>query len=88
MFRLGLLEVIVGSSIAHSFQGVGLQGTLNWGMRAWTVVGVFDAGNTGLSSEIREMWIRSCRRSGGPFVFADFQALKIRMIFPRPKRPL
>jgi ABC-type lipoprotein release transport system permease subunit len=52
MFRMGSSEVIVGNSIAKGFQGVGLQGTLNWGMRNWTVVGIFDAGNTGFSSEI------------------------------------
>jgi ABC-type lipoprotein release transport system permease subunit len=52
LFRMGSSEVIVGNSIAKGFQGVGLQGTLNWGMRNWTVVGIFDAGNTGFSSEI------------------------------------
>jgi putative ABC transport system permease protein len=52
MFKMGSSEVIVGNSIAKGFQGVGLQGTLNWGMRTWTVVGIFDAGNTGFSSEI------------------------------------
>jgi ABC-type lipoprotein release transport system permease subunit len=52
MFRMGSSEVIVGNSIAKGFKGVGLQGTLNWGMRNWTVVGIFDAGNTGFSSEI------------------------------------
>ena len=52
MFRMGSSEVIVGNSIAKGFQGVSLQGTLNWGMRTWTVVGIFDAGNTGFSSEI------------------------------------
>jgi putative ABC transport system permease protein len=52
MFRMGSSEVIVGNSIAKGFKGVGLQGILNWGMRNWTVVGIFDAGNTGFSSEI------------------------------------
>lgn len=52
MFRMGSSEIIVGNSIAKRFEGVGLQGTLNWGMRQWTVVGIFDAGNTGFSSEI------------------------------------
>jgi putative ABC transport system permease protein len=52
MLRVGSSEVIVGNSIAKGFQGVGLQQTLNWGMRTWTVVGIFDAGNTGFSSEI------------------------------------
>jgi ABC-type lipoprotein release transport system permease subunit len=52
MFNMGSSEVIVGNSITKGFAGVGLQGTLNWGMRTWTVVGIFDAGNTGFSSEI------------------------------------
>jgi len=52
MFRMGSSEVIVGNSIAKGFSGVGLQGALSWGMRTWTVVGIFDAGNTGFSSEI------------------------------------
>ena len=52
MLRPGSSEVIVGNSIAKGFQGVGLQQTLSWGMRTWTVVGIFDAGNTGFSSEI------------------------------------
>jgi len=52
MFRMGSSEIIVGNSIAKGFKGVGLQGALNWGMRNWTVVGIFDAGNTGFSSEI------------------------------------
>ena len=52
MFRMGSSEIIVGNSIAKGFVGVGLQGTLTWGQRKWTVVGIFDAGNTGFSSEI------------------------------------
>ena len=52
LFRPGSSEVIVGNSIAKGFAGVGLQETLSWGMRRWRVVGVFDAGNTGFSSEI------------------------------------
>jgi len=52
MLRPGSSEVVVGNSIAKGFQGVGLQQTLTWGMRTWTVVGIFDAGNTGFSSEI------------------------------------
>ena len=50
--RPGSMEVLVGNSIAKRFQGVGLQQTLTWGMRTWTVVGMFDAGNTGFASEI------------------------------------
>ena len=50
--RPNSLEVLVGNSIAKRFQGAGLQQALSWGMRTWTVVGIFDAGNTGFSSEI------------------------------------
>jgi putative ABC transport system permease protein len=52
LFRMGSSEVIVGNSIAKGFAGVGLQDSLYWGQRRWTIVGIFDAGNTGFSSEI------------------------------------
>jgi len=39
-------------SIAKRFQNVGLGKVLSFAMRTWTVVGIFDAGNTGFSSEI------------------------------------
>ncbi|MBJ6726876.1 ABC transporter permease [Geomesophilobacter sediminis] len=48
----GLAEVIAGKSIARRFKGAGLGETLRFGMRDWRVVGVFDAGATGFSSEI------------------------------------
>ncbi len=50
--RFGSSEIIAGSSIAKRFKGGGLGETLRFGMRDWTVVGIFDAGNTGFSSEI------------------------------------
>jgi len=50
--RPGSLEILVGNSIAQRFSGVGLNETVNWGGRTWTVVGIFDAGNTGFASEI------------------------------------
>lgn len=50
--RPGSLEVIAGSSIARRFNGAGLGESLRFGMRSWQVVGIFDAGNTGFSSEI------------------------------------
>ena len=52
MPRPGSTEVLSGQSIAQRFQGGGMGETLRFGMRTWTVVGVFDAGNTGFSSEI------------------------------------
>jgi len=50
--RLGSSEVMVGSSIAKKFKGMGLNETLCCGMRDWKIVGIFDAGNSGFSSEI------------------------------------
>ena len=52
MPRPGSAEVIAGASIARRFKGGGLGETLRFGMRDWSVVGVFDAGSTGFSSEI------------------------------------
>ena len=52
MPRPGSAEVIAGASIARRFKGGGLGESLRFGMRDWTVVGVFDAGATAFSSEI------------------------------------
>jgi len=52
MPRPGSLEVIAGQSVAKRFKGGGINETLRFGMRDWTVVGTFDAGATGFSSEI------------------------------------
>jgi ABC-type lipoprotein release transport system permease subunit len=50
--RPGSAEVIAGRSIAKRFKGGGIGETLRFGMRDWQVVGIFDAGSTGFSSEI------------------------------------
>jgi putative ABC transport system permease protein len=50
--RPGLPEIMSGQKIAERFRGGGLGETLRFGLRDWTVVGVFDAGNTGFSSEV------------------------------------
>jgi putative ABC transport system permease protein len=50
--RPGSLEVIAGRSIARNFEGGGLGEKLRFGMYEWTIVGVFDAGNTAFSSEV------------------------------------
>ena len=52
MPRFGSSEIIAGASIAKRFKGGGGGETLRFGMRDWTVVGIFDAGNSGFSSEI------------------------------------
>jgi ABC-type antimicrobial peptide transport system permease subunit len=48
----GSTEIMAGSSIAKRFKGAGVGESLRFGMRDWTVVGIFDAGATGFSSEI------------------------------------
>jgi len=50
--RPGLSEIMAGINIARRFKGGGLGETLRFGMRDWRIVGIFDAGNTGFSSEI------------------------------------
>jgi len=52
-FQPGSNELVAGSQVAGRFQGAGLGETLRFAMRTWLIVGVFDAGNTGFSSE---MW--------------------------------
>lgn len=52
MFRPGSSEIVAGRHIADRFSGGGLGETLHFGMRDWTVVGIFDAGNSGFDSEI------------------------------------
>ncbi len=51
-FRPGYREVIVGRSIAARYPEAGLGGQIQFGRGAWTVVGVMDAGNSSMSSEI------------------------------------
>jgi ABC-type antimicrobial peptide transport system permease subunit len=48
----GSSEIIIGRSIEKGFEGADLGKNLFFAMRSWTIVGVFDAGSTGFSSEI------------------------------------
>jgi putative ABC transport system permease protein len=52
MPKPGSAEVLAGASIARRFTGGGMGEALHFGMRYWTVVGVFDAGTTGFNSEL------------------------------------
>jgi ABC-type antimicrobial peptide transport system permease subunit len=51
-FRPGSSEIVAGYKIAQGFSGAGLGEKLRFAQRDWTVVGVFEAGNSGFSSEI------------------------------------
>ena len=52
MFEAGKSEIIAGSGITRRFAGAGVGERLRFGQREWTVVGLFDAGNSGFDSEI------------------------------------
>jgi len=52
MFRWGLTEIIVGSSIAKRFQGAQVGQILKFGGVNWSIVGIFDSGGSGFDSEI------------------------------------
>jgi putative ABC transport system permease protein len=51
-FRAGASEIVAGIRVAEGFAGAGIGESLHFGLRDWQVVGVFDAGSTGFSSEI------------------------------------
>lgn len=52
MPRHGSSEIVVGASVAKRFKVGNLGDTIRFAMRDWTVVGIFDAGNTAFNSEI------------------------------------
>jgi ABC-type lipoprotein release transport system permease subunit len=83
--RLGTTEVMAGISIARRFKDIGLDETLCCGMRDWRIVGIFDAGNTGFSSEIwgdADQFMQTFRRSAYSSVIfrlrdsSEFQSVK------------
>jgi ABC-type transport system, involved in lipoprotein release, permease component len=43
---------MIGSALAHGAQGLQIGGSLRFGLRDWTIVGVFSGGNSGFDSEI------------------------------------
>ncbi|WP_428559608.1 MAG: ABC transporter permease [Solidesulfovibrio sp. DCME] len=50
--RPGSPEIMVGTVVAKGFERAGIGDSLRFGKRDWTIVGIFDAGHTGFSSEI------------------------------------
>lgn len=51
-FRTGLREVVVSRRISERFQDCGLGDKLKFAKGTWTVVGIFEAGNSAYNSEI------------------------------------
>ena len=88
MPRPGSSEIIAGQSIAERFKGGGIGETLRFGMRDWTVVGIFEAGNTGFDSEIwgdADQFMQAFRRIGySSLIFrlrnsSEFEKVKTRI---------
>ncbi|MDH5207651.1 MAG: ABC transporter permease [Burkholderiaceae bacterium] len=88
MFQAGSSEIVVGGSVARGFAGVELGQRLSFAGRAWTVVGVFDAGRTAFDSEIWgdvDQMMQAFRRVGYSSVIArlatpaSFEPMKARL---------
>jgi putative ABC transport system permease protein len=86
--RMGSLEVIAGSSLVKRFKNIGIDEALCCGMGDWRIVGIFDAGNTGFSSEVwgdADQLMQAFRRPAySSIVFklrdpSEFQELKNRL---------
>jgi ABC-type antimicrobial peptide transport system permease subunit len=76
MFRPGSTEIVVGDSVKQQFEGVAIGQTLRFAQRNWTVVGVFDAGQTAFSNEIwgdGEQLLQAFRRVSFSSVIARVQ---------------
>ncbi len=76
MPRPGSTEIAAGRGVARRFKGAGLGERLTFGMREWTVVGIFDAGATGFSSEIWgdcDQFMKAFRRDAYTLVLARLQ---------------
>ncbi len=88
MFRPGSSEIMVGKKIAEGFSGAGLGDRLRFGLREWTIVGLFDAGHTAFASEVwgdAEQLMQAFRRNSYSSVIAklsdrrSFDAVKQRL---------
>jgi ABC-type antimicrobial peptide transport system permease subunit len=86
--RPGVAEIAVGQGVAARFENAEFGLTLAFAGREWVVVGVFDAGNTGFSSEIwgdSEQFMQAFRRVSFSSVVLrlrqpeDFDAVKARL---------
>ena len=88
MWRPGTSEIIAGVKVAKNFSGCGLGETVRFGMRNWTIVGLFEAGGSGFESElwgdVDQLMDAFQRPVFSSLVFrlkdpADFQAVESRL---------
>lgn len=52
MFQSGLSELVAGKNASHTYKGLTLGNTVNFGGGQWKVVGIFDAGGSAFDSEV------------------------------------
>jgi ABC-type lipoprotein release transport system permease subunit len=88
-WRTGTQEVVIGKSVQQRFTGCEVGGTMRFGSADWTIVGVFDAGNTGFDSEVwgdADVIMPAFRRDGAFSSVtmrlrpgADFDALRAKL---------
>lgn len=52
MWKAGTSEIIAGAKVAQTFRGCGMGETVRFGMREWTVVGIFSSAGSGFESEL------------------------------------
>ncbi|MGE5093715.1 MAG: ABC transporter permease [Betaproteobacteria bacterium] len=65
MFRPGTSEIVAGSGVVGSFEGVNLGEHLRFAGREWLVVGLFEGGSSGFDSEVwgdAEQMVQAFRR--------------------------
>ena len=78
LWKPGTTEIVVGASIARQFPDASVDRVLHFGNRAWTVVGVFEAGGSGFDSEVwgdAEQFLATFHRS-------NFSSLTLRLAQP------
>lgn len=78
MWREGTSEIIAGAKVAETFQGCGLGETVRFGMRNWTVVGIFESNGSGFESEL---W-GDVRQLMDAFERPVFSSLTMRLVSP------
>lgn len=65
-FKPGSSEIVIGSAMARGKVALRIGDSVNFGLRSWTVVGIFDAGSSGFDSEIwgdAEQMMQAFRRN-------------------------
>ncbi|ULA69527.1 MAG: ABC-type transport system, permease component [Nitrospira sp.] len=74
----GTTEIMVGAQVAKQFPSAGLNQTIRFGNRDWTIVGIFEADGSGFESEVwgdAEQFMATFRRT-------TFSSMTVRLARP------